>query len=528
MITQRAAGPGTAQAEELLDSAIGRARSADREDLVERLTRTRRSLRDRTVLVLLAGGTQHGRTALGHALRCAATGSSDVVFIDEATPEADAVLFLADAGRELTGAELEPLQSVSGDRRAVLLALSYVDLHPCWPLVLQADLARLSALGVPAEPFAVSTRLHAVAAGSQDQELDAGSGIPALAGRLRDLAGHVAASRARTVAHEVLRVLTELDSGTSSEPEPSTMQRPRPRPARSPGRKPAPDKLRPEGRPPWSRVLRDGFAAVSSDIDFDLRTRARTVLVEAERIIDDGDPTVDWTGFDAWLRDRLGHEVRQTYALLAARAAAVAAAVADRLGAPVSHVPPPLPTHTDLFEHVPYRGPTDGGRPLAARSRTMLSSAYGGVMMTFVLPRLAGLAIPTWILGSAALLAAAALTAATLTGERKRQLDRRRSQAKSIVRHNVDGFLLSAGKHTRDGIRSIHQQLRDDATARAEAGRPRLVEPAHRPRPVEPAGRTTPQPADVDHAALRRQALNLLGSTSAAAKPAAHPTSISA
>jgi len=105
-------------------------------------------------------------------------------------------------------------------------------------------------------------------------------------------------------------------------------------------------------------------------------------------------------------------------------------------------------------------------RPLAARGRTLLASAYGGVMMIVVLPRLAGLALPHWMLVAGALTAAAALGCAALAGERSRGLERRRTGAKADTRHCTDGFLLAVGKFTRDALRDAQQQLRQECTAR--------------------------------------------------------------
>ena len=147
----------------------------------------------------------------------------------------------------------------------------------------------------------------------------------------------------------------------------------------------------------------------------------------------------------------------------------------------------PLPAPDHLFEHVQPHRPTAGGRPLATRGQALLKSAYGGILMSFVLPRLAGLKVPIWMLAGGALITAAALIVATVLGERKRRLDRLRSQARRTVRHCTDGFLLSAGKHTRDALRSAQQQwLRDDCAVRAEPPRSRSAAPDP-PRPWRPA-----------------------------------------
>jgi hypothetical protein len=119
-------------------------------------------------------------------------------------------------------------------------------------------------------------------------------------------------------------------------------------------------------------------------------------------------------------------------------------------------------------------------------------SGYGGLMMALVLPRFAGIDLPVWAVVGGALLAAVLMGAAALSGERKRHLDARRTRAKALVRHCADGFLLGAGKYTRDTIRAAQQQLRDECAART--------------------GRLTQRPttAQAELTALRRRALTLL------------------
>jgi hypothetical protein len=129
----------------------------------------------------------------------------------------------------------------------------------------------------------------------------------------------------------------------------------------------------------------------------------------------------------------------------------------------------------DLFANQPTRDVPTGIRlPLATRSRSLVMSGYGGLMMALILPRFAGVQLPVWVIVGGALCAALLLGGAALSGDRKRQLETRRTRAKSLVRHCADGFLLVAGKHTRDTLRRAQQQLRDECAARA---RGRTMEP---------------------------------------------------
>ncbi|WP_214370807.1 hypothetical protein [Pseudonocardia sp. H11422] len=523
MSVQQAPGPASARPQDILDSAIGTARASGRVDLVERLSGARNLLRAPSLTVLVTGGAHQGTTSLVDALVRAAPRPAYPVLTEVAGPAAYAVVFVSDAAQPLTAPELDHLRTLYRCSPTVLLALTKTDLQPKWRDVLEADLALLRTAGIQVDPFAVSAHLYAHAVTAGDRALTSASGVPALAERLREVTEQAEATTARSIAHHVLGAISALEA----------VSRPRPRPRRPDPAPASADRAR------WQQVLGDGFAAAASDIDFDLRTRVRSVVAEAERAIDEGDPARNWNVFDDWLRDRLAHEARQTRALLGERAAQVAASLAEQIGLPPGAAlrPVELPDPPDLLAHLPPRDPPSADRgPLAARGRTLLMSSYGGVMMTLILPRYAGLNIPMWVIAAAAVVAAMLMGGAALSGERKRQLDKRRGQAKTLVRHCTDGFLLSAGKHTRDTLRRGQQQLRDECALRT-AEPPRPATPARRPHggqaldpprggqpgrgaeqaPDRPARlAVVPDPED-DLAVLRRQALTLLGRTGPAA-----------
>jgi hypothetical protein len=396
--------------------------------------------------VQVAGATQQERTALVTALRRAGSGR---VTLTGGTPSGplgtavDAVLLVASAAQVIGPAELDKARALRHRSSHILFALTGVERQPNWRGVLAADLERLRAAGVTVAPYAVSVDMHRHA----DPAAAAASGIPALARHLEELAAQTAPGTARA---------------ESTPPAPT--RRPTPKAsARRP--RSASDGAGPE-RSRWQQVLADGMAAASSDVDFDLRSRVRAAIADAERVVEANDPAQNWDDFERWLRDRLTYEGEQTLALLADRTAEVAAALEQELGGgPLRRpAPPELP---DLFDHEPLRDPPTGSRrPLATRSRSLVMSGYGGLMMALILPRLAGVQIPMWVAVCGALAAAVLLGGATLSGDRKRQLEARRTRAKSLVRQCADGFQLAAGKHTRDNLRRAQQHLRDECAAR--------------------------------------------------------------
>jgi ribosomal protein S20 len=58
------------------------------------------------------------------------------------------------------------------------------------------------------------------------------------------------------------------------------------------------------------------------------------------------------------------------------------------------------------------------------------------------------------------LVAAALMGGSGIKEERRRQLDRRRSEAKTAVRRFVDEFNLQVGKDSRDAVRHVQRELR--------------------------------------------------------------------
>jgi hypothetical protein len=389
---------------------------------------------DPSFTVQVAGGTQQDRTALATALLRA--GSGGVTFTGGQPGAAlgaavDAVVLIAPAAQVIGAAELDLAHTLRHRSPRILLALTEFDRHPAWREVVDADLDRLRAVGAAAAPFAVSVDMHRRADATGDLELAAASGIPALARRLDDVAEQAAAGPTRGPARPSAR---------------------RPRPA--------PDRAR------WQQVLTDGMAAASSDVDFDLRSRVRAAVADAEGVVETSDPARDWTDVEAWLRARLTYEGEQTFALLADRTAEVTMALERELdGEPLPRpAPPELP---DPFGHLPARDVPQGARrPLATRGRSVLMSGYGGMMMALVLPRFAGVHLPAWVIMAGALTTALLLGAATLSGERKRQLEASRTRAKSRVRHLADAYTLVATKATRDGLRKAHQGLRNECLQR--------------------------------------------------------------
>jgi hypothetical protein len=213
----------------------------------------------------------------------------------------------------------------------------------------------------------------------------------------------------------------------------------------------------------WQYVLGDGFASVTADAEFHLRTRVRAVLTDADTALSGADPAKNREAFQAWLGERLVTEAEATYGRLLAGAERVAATVATHLDLPTPHrlSAPAFTPPRRLVAELPPREPAPHNRPpVPARLLSVLMPAYGGIMMTLVLSRVLGLALPGWFIAACAVVGALTLGGAALSGERGRQRDQRRTEATSAVRALVEEYQLALAKQLRDGARELQQELR--------------------------------------------------------------------
>src|SRR5690606_35670003 len=79
----------------------------------------------------------------------------------------------------------------------------------------------------------------------------------------------------------------------------------------------------------WNITLTDGVADLTADIDHDLRARIREVIAEADRTIEEIDPSDSWPQLEAWLESRVAEQLLATYTLLKDRATQLSEQVAS-------------------------------------------------------------------------------------------------------------------------------------------------------------------------------------------------------
>ena len=108
-----------------------------------------------------------------------------------ALSNAEAVVFVTDAGQELTAAEADFLNRARRTCPTLAVALTKIDMYPHWRRILELDRAHLEAIGIDAPIFPLSSAIRYEAMNAQSRELSVESGFPELVGWLRRVTADV-------------------------------------------------------------------------------------------------------------------------------------------------------------------------------------------------------------------------------------------------------------------------------------------------------------------------------------------------
>jgi hypothetical protein len=383
-------------------------------------------------------------------------------------PSADAVLLVSDASQEYTRPELEFLSQAAKVCPNVACVLTKIDLYPEWRRIADLDRAHLSAVNIDAELLAVSSTLRVQSIQTQDADLDAESGFPALISYLRE---HVVSEAdllaRRSTAHDVLAVTQQLAGGLRAEQlaqqDPATAQGVikqlteaqkcfaalKERSAR------------------WQHTLSDGITDLTADIDYDLSDRMREILRQAEEEAERSDPTKTWAQLSNWVEQEVASAVSANLVWATQRARWLATRVADHFSEEENRLLPKLRTEVaDVLGSVRAMQLRQGGESFGVgqKALTGLRGGYVGVLMFGMLGTFVGLSLLNPISVGAGLL----MGGKTLKDERRRIVTRRQQEAKVAVRRYVDDVKFQASKESRDMLRRVQRDLRDHFTNQAE------------------------------------------------------------
>ncbi|HXT43583.1 MAG TPA: GTPase domain-containing protein [Pseudonocardiaceae bacterium] len=501
MSTQQASSNGVVQAMEILDLTIAQAHEAERSDLVERLADARRLLVDAPVTVHVVGGPQQGKSSLMGVLTGSAgaavparrrpTDRSDEARIDlpagqlvmvEAAPmsagalpptagperigRAHAVLFVSDASSELTSAEIECLRTMQDLCPTIIFVLTKIDGSLQWRQLLERDKALLNEAGIGVETMAVSATLGTQGQRAGDDELTRMSGVARVLEALDRIAADAEQTSLRAVANHVLFALDQLAEMLQAHR--SRLVRPgRSAQARAASRlaEERLDDVR-TSSVRWQKLLRDSFANVTSDVDFDLRQRMQAVLAQAEHTIEHSDPAKNWDEFAGWLRRRLTSEAQANNDLAVTSSRNVSLEAAKHVALDEMHIidPPQATIVTDLPTALTADEALGTSRVGISAVVNIVLRAYMGFVMFYLLTRLIELSLPMIL----SLVPTLLMGGLAVVEERNRRRDKRREQASTTVRSYITDFSMRVTKESRDLLRQLEQDLRDAYGARSE------------------------------------------------------------
>jgi hypothetical protein len=230
------------------------------------------------------------------------------------------------------------------------------------------------------------------------------------------------------------------------------------------------DRLR-RGGVRWQQVLSDGISSLTSDAEYDLRTRLRAVRQEIEAAIDQSDPLQSWETLREQLGRRAVEELLSHQQLVEQRAVLIARAIAGQFTeyGPITEVTVesstfggqcPTPIRTPKLE-LARSG-------VGTKALSALRAGTSSVTMFGLLGSLVGLQLLNPLLYPVTIVAGIGLGAKAVKDESARELTVRRTATKSATRQAVEELTLAEAKLSRDVIRSVHRELREGFAARAE------------------------------------------------------------
>ncbi|UKA66077.1 dynamin family protein [Arthrobacter sp. FW306-05-C] len=394
-------------------------------------------------------------------------GSTHTLTTLTALPTADAMLLVSDASQEYTEPELRFLRQAMRITPSVAAVLSKTDLYPDWRRVAELDRAHLDQVApdIPLLPLSADLRLEA--ARLQDSELNDESGYPALVAHLRnDVVGKAERIQRRSVSQDLLSVTGNLRLSLQSELD--ALENPGGTPqmlAELERARTEADHLRKRSAR-WQLTLSDGINDLIADMEYDLRDRLRGIQREAENAIDQGDPGPVWPQFSQWLEECVAAAVSDTFVWTSERSQWLAAQVAEHFAAdevslPVLHVS----DSGDALDPVEQMPQLDPGRVNPVQKVLIgMRGSYGGVLMFGLLTGIFGMALINPLSVGAGLL----LGRKAYREDKETRLKRRQSEAKALVRRQLDDVTFQVGKQLKDRLRLVQRTIRDHFTEIAD------------------------------------------------------------
>lgn len=378
---------------------------------------------------------------------------------------ADAVFYVADAGRELTQEQIAYLRRIEQVCPTVICVLNKIDQYPQWSIVQQRNRDLLDAAGLGFAVAPVSALQHRQAEQTGDYQRDIESGVPQLLDHLRDYVIARADAVARDAALQDIRLVSDhlaVTLRTESEGLRDPRRRAEFTQQLAAARDEA-DQLR-QRTATWQVTLIDGSTELMADIEHDLRHKLRNLVREAENEIGKTDPARRWKEFGADLDARIAEAVEENFVAAHYRSVELCDQVAAKF--PADHRTPPLPdlrlqSPGEVLEPVQPLESLDSAKSgLTEQVLSALRGSYGGILMV---------GLVTSVL-KMSLVNVYSVTAGVLLGinaiweVRRTRKQRRRAEAKVAVSRLMDDVVFQVGKEQRNRLRAVQRALRDHFT----------------------------------------------------------------
>jgi GTPase SAR1 family protein len=379
---------------------------------------------------------------------------------------ADALIFVTDCSQEFIEPEIEYLQAATERCATVLIAMTKIDLYPQWRRIVEINEGHLERAGIEATIIPISSTLRKIALAERDRQLNEESGFPALLETLRSEILEQSGSRAARDAlwstrESVDQMVTAYESELAilNDPESAAGELERLEEAKE-----SLNALRGAGSR-WATVMNDGFAVLTSNVDYQFRSTMRGILRSTEDRIEEIDPSSEWDEITGRLQSDVARAVEESFnridddvgqlrdtisAMLRDETTAIWETSAGSIDISVD----------DMWSEREIDDENIGQKMF--KGLNAMRGSYMGLLMVGMLGNFVGLAMVTPLLIGAGLL----FGGRQFLEERKRDVTRKRQQARTFVRQFVDDVQFEAGTRIRETTRDFQREMRDYYTDR--------------------------------------------------------------
>ena len=389
-------------------------------------------------------------------------GAATLAFLQSA----DALIFVTDCSQEFIEPEIAYLREVAARCATLLIAMTKIDLYPEWRRIVALNAGHLERAGIAAQIVPVSSTLRQLALEEHDRSLNEESGFPALLEALRvgilEQAGKRAAlealSATRAAAEQMIAGY-EAELAIINDPPSAAEELARLEDARE-----RLNALRGAGSR-WATVMNDGFAVLTSNVDYQFRSTMRGILRSTEDRIEEVDPAAEWDDITQRLQSDVAKAVEEAFNRIDDDVGALRDTIAAMLRDETTALWASASGSISIDVGQMWTERTIENESMGAKvfkGLNAMRGSYMGLLMVGMLGNFVGLAMVTPVLIGAGVL----FGGRQLIEERRRDVTRKRQQARTFVRQFVDDVQFEAGTRIRETTRDFQREMRDYFTDR--------------------------------------------------------------